>query len=61
MSAPRKFELENRGLFDRLFEPPAVGKMTVTAKIVAYTLLITWSIFVIFPIYWVVVTSFKLP
>jgi multiple sugar transport system permease protein len=61
MSAPLKFDLDKRSLFDRLFEPPAVGKMTLPAKIVAYTLLIIWSIFVIFPIYWVVVTSFKLP
>jgi multiple sugar transport system permease protein len=54
-----KFEKANRGLLERLFEPPAVGKMSPTAKVVAYTLLIFWSIFVIFPIYWVVITAFK--
>jgi multiple sugar transport system permease protein len=54
-----KFEKANRGLLERLFEPPAVGKMSPTAKVVAYTLLVFWSIFVIFPIYWVVITAFK--
>ena len=54
-----KFEKANRGLLERLFEPPAVGQMSPVAKIVAYGLLIFWSAFVIFPIYWVVITAFK--
>jgi multiple sugar transport system permease protein len=54
-----KFEKANRGLMERLFEPPEVGKMSPGAKIVAYTLLFVWSIFVLFPIYWVIITSFK--
>ncbi len=44
---------------ERLFEAPAVGKMSPVAKIVAYTLLAIWSLFVLFPIYWVIITSFK--
>jgi multiple sugar transport system permease protein len=42
-----------------MFEAPTVGKMSPAAKLVAYTLLIIWSIFVLFPIYWVIITSFK--
>ena len=54
-----KFEKANRSLMERLFEPPAVGKMSPVAKVVAHILLVVWSIFVLFPIYWVVITSFK--
>jgi multiple sugar transport system permease protein len=54
-----KFEKDNRSLMERLFEAPAIGKMSPIAKIVAYTLLIFWSLFVLFPIYWVVITAFK--
>ena len=57
--ASYKFEKANRGFMERLFEPPAVGKMSPVAKIVAYSLLTFWSAFVIFPIYWVVITAFK--
>jgi multiple sugar transport system permease protein len=31
------------------------------AKLVAYVLLIGWTLVVLFPLYWIVVTSFKLP
>ena len=54
-----KLEKANRSLVERLFEPPAVGKMSPVANIVAYFLLFVWSIFVLFPLYWVVITSFK--
>jgi multiple sugar transport system permease protein len=54
-----KFEKANRSLMERLFEPPAVGKMSPVAKVGAHLLLALWSIFVLFPIYWVVITSFK--
>ena len=54
-----KFEKTNRGLIERLFEPPAVGQMSPVAKLAAYSLLTFWSAFVIFPIYWVVITAFK--
>ena len=54
-----KFEKANRSLMERLFEPPAVGRMSPAAKVVAYSLLVFWSLFVIFPIYWVVITAFK--
>jgi multiple sugar transport system permease protein len=54
-----KFDLANRTLMERLFEPPAVGQMAPVARIVAYLLLAFWSVFVLFPIYWVFITSFK--
>ncbi|MDP1702530.1 MAG: carbohydrate ABC transporter permease [Aestuariivirga sp.] len=60
MSGPSfKLEKANRSLMERLFEPPAVGKMSPVANVVAYFLLAVWSIFVLFPLYWVVITSFK--
>jgi multiple sugar transport system permease protein len=44
---------------ERLFEAPAIGRMSPMAAIVVYSLLVFWSAFVIFPIYWVVITAFK--
>ena len=44
-----KFEKVNRSLMERLFEPPAVGKMSPVAKVVAHVLLAIWSVFVLFP------------
>jgi len=54
-----KFEKANRSLMERLFEPPAVGKMSPAANVVAHLLLVVWSLFLLFPIYWVIITSFK--
>ena len=54
-----KFEKTNRSLMERLFEPPSVGRMSPAANLFAHLLLVVWSIFVLFPLYWVVITSFK--
>lgn len=54
-----KLERADRSLMERLFEPPAVGKMSPVAYAVVYALLFIWSLFVLFPIYWVLITSFK--
>ena len=54
-----KFQKSQRTLMQQMFESPAIGKMSPMAKILAYTLLGVWSFFVLFPIYWVVITSFK--
>ena len=54
-----KFEKSGRSLMERLFEPPAPGKMSFTGNLVAYALLLSWSAFVLFPLYWVIITSFK--
>jgi multiple sugar transport system permease protein len=54
-----KFEQRNRTFMERMFEAPAIGQMSPVAKVVAYGLLAVWSLFVIFPLYWIVITSFK--
>ena len=54
-----RFDKANRSLMERLFEPPAVGKMSPAASLLAHGLLVAWSVFVLFPIYWVIITSFK--
>lgn len=48
-----------RGLLARLFEPPRIGAMAPGAKFIVYSLLLAWSAFVLFPIYWLVITSVK--
>lgn len=54
-----RFRRSNRSLWERMFEPPAVGKMAPATKLVVYSLLALWTLFVLFPIYWVIITSFK--
>lgn len=43
----------------RIFEAPAIGRMAPGTKVVVYTLLAVWTAVVLFPIYWVLITSFK--
>jgi multiple sugar transport system permease protein len=45
----------------RIFEPKRVGEMSAGGKVVVYALLLLWTAFVLFPLYWVIVTSVKLP
>jgi len=54
-----QFDKADRSLMERLFEPPTVGKMSPAASLLAHCLLVAWSIIVLFPIYWVIITSFK--
>lgn len=42
-----------------IFESPAIGRMATSTKIVLYSALLLWSVFVLFPIYWLLITSFK--
>ena len=58
-STSHKLEQSGRSLMERLFEPPAIGKMSPAARIVVYGFLAFWTVFVLFPIYWVVITAFK--
>ncbi|MEL6572204.1 MAG: carbohydrate ABC transporter permease [Pseudomonadota bacterium] len=44
-----------------IFEPRKIGEMAPATKVLLYTVLIGWSVFVIFPIYWLLITSFKTP
>jgi multiple sugar transport system permease protein len=50
-----------RTAIGRWFEPRAIGTMAPGTKVVVYGLLIFWSAFVLFPLYWLVITSFKEP
>ena len=58
-NATFRFDKADRSLMQRLFEPPAIGKMSPAASLLAHALLFAWSVVVLFPIYWVVITSFK--
>ena len=58
-NATYKLEKSGRTFLERLFEPPAIGKMSPVANVTAYAILLFWSAFVLFPIYWVVITAFK--
>jgi len=44
-----------------LFEPRRVGEMAPATKVIVYGLLGFWSVIVLFPLYWVAITSLKLP
>lgn len=44
-----------------LFEPRRLGTMAPGTSVLVYTGLILWSFVVLFPLYWLVVTSLKLP
>jgi multiple sugar transport system permease protein len=52
---------DTRPLMRRLFEPRSVFTQAPAAKIVTYTLLFLWTAVVLLPLYWVLITSFKLP
>lgn len=41
------------------FEPRTIGEMAPATKFVLYGILLGWSAFVLFPIYWLMITSFK--
>jgi len=44
-----------------LFESKRRGEMAPASKWLVYTLLFLWTLVVLFPLYWVLITSFKLP
>jgi multiple sugar transport system permease protein len=45
----------------RLFEPPTIDRQAPVARAATYGLLLLWSVVVLVPLYWVFITSFKLP
>ncbi len=57
MSAATK----RRSLAKRLFEPPTIGRMAPGTKLAVYGLLVLWAFVVLFPLYWLAITSVKLP
>jgi multiple sugar transport system permease protein len=54
MKAPEK-----KTLAQHLFEPKSVEQQALVPKILTYAVLAFWSLVVLFPLYWVLVTSFK--
>ena len=46
-------------LMQRLFEPRSIRTMAPATKVIVYGILLFWTAFVLFPIYWVLITSFK--
>lgn len=61
MNSPPASSYRNRSIYARLFEPPKIGRMAPGTATIVYTLLIVWTLIVVFPVYWVLITSFKLP
>jgi multiple sugar transport system permease protein len=52
---------DGRPRLRRLFEPATIEEQAPVGKVVTYTLLFLWSLVVLVPLYWVVITSFKGP
>ena len=52
---------ERRGVWKWLFESPDLNSLAPATKVLVYGLLAIWSFIVLFPRYWVVITSLKLP
>jgi multiple sugar transport system permease protein len=49
------------GFLGQLMKPRRVGEMSPLGRAVVYGTLGFWSLVVLFPLYWLLVTSFKLP
>ncbi len=52
---------DDRPLARRLFEPATLEQQAPAAKLATYGLLFIWSLVVLVPLYWVLITSFKGP
>ncbi|MGH6913238.1 MAG: hypothetical protein ACREH3_05980, partial [Geminicoccales bacterium] len=48
-------------LLGRLLEPRALGRPAPLARVLVYSGLLAWALVVLFPMYWLLVTSLKLP
>jgi multiple sugar transport system permease protein len=48
-------------MLSALFEPKRLGESAMATKVVVYGLLALWTFVVVFPLYWVAVTSLKEP
>lgn len=51
---------DSRPLLTRLFEPARLDSMAPVPRVLTYTLLGLWALGVVFPLYWVLITSLKL-
>jgi multiple sugar transport system permease protein len=45
----------------RLFAPTRLDEIPIGTRVIAYGLLGLWTLVVLFPLYWMAITSFKLP
>ncbi len=54
MSAPET-------VWTRLTTPRRIGELAPLAKVATYSILVTWAAVCVLPLYWVLITSFKLP
>ena len=45
----------------RLFVPRDLTSMAPAVRVLVYALLVAWLLVVLFPLYWLFITSFKLP
>ncbi|MFO1039476.1 MAG: carbohydrate ABC transporter permease [Geminicoccaceae bacterium] len=52
---------DTRPLQRRLFEPATIEEQAPVSRVVTYALLFLWSLVVLIPLYWVLITSFKGP
>jgi multiple sugar transport system permease protein len=50
-----------RTLLQRIFEPKDIRSLSPARLVLTYALLGFWSFVVLFPLYWLLITSFKLP
>jgi multiple sugar transport system permease protein len=50
---------KHRSLRQRLFEPPSLEQQAAVPKVATYAMLLVWSLVVLVPLYWVLITSFK--
>jgi multiple sugar transport system permease protein len=48
-----------RSFYRRLVEPAAIDQQAPLAKAATYALLLLWTLVVVVPLYWVLITSFK--
>lgn len=48
-----------RSVIGYLFEAPAIGRMAPGSALFVYLSLFIWTLVVLFPLYWILITSFK--
>ena len=56
-----QIQVPRRTLARRWFEPKTIRQMAPATAIIVYVLLVLWAVFVLFPLYWLLITSVKLP
>ena len=52
---------DTRPLRRRLFEPRTITTQAIVPRIATYAILLFWAFVALMPLYWVFITSFKLP